>query len=125
MAHLVEECCVEAMGERERSQTVFENSLVEHHVVLLPDSMGKVTYVVPAGHYSLKDIVLELELRGVKKQFTMLQHVRTPRPVASKLAADTLLLTGQGLNWVDLGITELELKDHLQPHLNLMAEKHL
>nr|GEX66925.1 putative nuclease HARBI1 [Tanacetum cinerariifolium] len=63
-------------------QTVFENSLVEHRVVLLPDGMEK-------------DTVLELEFQGVKKQFTMLQLVRTPRPVASKLAADTLLLTGQ------------------------------
>ncbi|XVE89291.1 hypothetical protein DITRI_Ditri19aG0190800 [Diplodiscus trichospermus] len=43
------------------------------------------------------DTVLELEFQGVKKQFTMLQQwpVRTPRPVATKLAADTPLLTGQ------------------------------
>ncbi|GKB34320.1 V-type proton ATPase catalytic subunit A, partial [Tanacetum coccineum] len=77
--------------------TVFENSLVEHRIALPPDAMGKVTYVAPAGHYSLKDTVLELEFQGVKKQFTMLQTwpVRTPRPVASKLAADTPLLTGQ------------------------------
>ncbi|KAF3672984.1 V-type proton ATPase catalytic subunit A [Capsicum annuum] len=103
---------------------VFENSLMEHHVALPPDAMGKITYIAPAGHYSLKcqrsmprewrtfpsvvacvrtgsctkdDTVLELEFQGVKKQFTMLQSwpVRTPRPVASKLAADTPLLTGQ------------------------------
>ncbi|KAE8673405.1 V-type proton ATPase catalytic subunit A [Hibiscus syriacus] len=44
-----------------------------------------------------KDNVLELEFQGVKKQITMLQTwpVRTPRPVASKLAADTPLLTEQ------------------------------
>ncbi|GKB64463.1 V-type proton ATPase catalytic subunit A, partial [Tanacetum coccineum] len=58
--------------------TVFENSLVEHRIALPPDAMGKVTYVAPAGHYSLKT-----------------WPVRTPRPVASKLAADTPLLTGQ------------------------------
>ncbi|KEH28525.1 V-type proton ATPase catalytic subunit A [Medicago truncatula] len=77
--------------------TVFENSLMEHRVALPPDAMGKVTYVAPAGQYSLKDTVLELEFQGVKKKFTMLQSwpVRTPRPVASKLAADTPLLTGQ------------------------------
>uniref|UniRef100_A0A166EQ15 V-type proton ATPase catalytic subunit A n=1 Tax=Daucus carota subsp. sativus TaxID=79200 RepID=A0A166EQ15_DAUCS len=77
--------------------TVFENSLMQHHVALPPDAMGKITYVAPAGQYSLKDTVLELEFQGVKKQFTMLQTwpVRTPRPVASKLAADTPLLTGQ------------------------------
>ncbi|XP_024968797.1 V-type proton ATPase catalytic subunit A-like [Cynara cardunculus var. scolymus] len=77
--------------------TVFENSLVEHHIALPPDAMGKITYVAPPGQYSLKDTVLELEFQGVKKKFTMLQTwpVRTPRPVASKLAADTPLLTGQ------------------------------
>ncbi|KAH7664759.1 H(+)-transporting two-sector ATPase protein [Dioscorea alata] len=77
--------------------TVFENTLMQHHVALPPGSMGKVTYIAPAGQYSLKDTVLELEFQGVKKQFTMLQTwpVRTPRPVASKLAADTPLLTGQ------------------------------
>ncbi|PSS07234.1 V-type proton ATPase catalytic subunit A like [Actinidia chinensis var. chinensis] len=46
---------------------------------------------------NMQDTVLELEFQGVKKQFTMLQSwpVRSPRPVASKLAADTPLLTGQ------------------------------
>ncbi|XP_042478745.1 V-type proton ATPase catalytic subunit A-like [Macadamia integrifolia] len=78
-------------------QNVFENSLMQHHVALPPDAMGKITYIAPAGQYSLKDTVLELEFQGVKKQFTMLQTwpVRTPRPVSSKLAADTPLLTGQ------------------------------
>ncbi|KAI7754266.1 hypothetical protein M8C21_033543 [Ambrosia artemisiifolia] len=77
--------------------TVFENSLVEHRIALPPDAMGKITYIAPPGQYSLQDTVLELEFQGVKKKFTMLQTwpVRTPRPVASKLAADTPLLTGQ------------------------------
>ncbi|KAH7515330.1 hypothetical protein FEM48_Zijuj10G0023300 [Ziziphus jujuba var. spinosa] len=78
-------------------QSVFENSLMQHHVPLPPDAMGKITYIAPAGQYSLKDTVLELEFQGVTKKFTMLQSwpVRTSRPVASKLAADTPLLTGQ------------------------------
>ncbi|XXG64402.1 hypothetical protein AAC387_Pa05g2366 [Persea americana] len=77
--------------------TVFENSLMQHHVALPPGSMGKITYIAPAGQYNLKDTVLELEFQGVTKQFTMLQSwpVRSPRPVAAKLAADTPLLTGQ------------------------------
>ncbi|KAI3991287.1 hypothetical protein MKX01_034606, partial [Papaver californicum] len=42
------------------------------------------------------DTVLELEFRGVKKSSTMLRTwpFRTPRPVATKLADDTPLLTG-------------------------------
>ncbi|GFZ08189.1 vacuolar ATP synthase subunit A [Actinidia rufa] len=77
--------------------SVFENSVMHYHVALPPDSMGKITYVAPAGQYLLKDSVLELEFQEVKNQFTMLQTwpVRTPRPVTSKLAADTPLLTGQ------------------------------
>ncbi|CAN6163191.1 unnamed protein product [Urochloa humidicola] len=77
--------------------TVFENTLMQHHVALPPGSMGKISYIAPAGQYSLQDTVLELEFQGIKKQFTMLQTwpVRSPRPVASKVAADTPLLTGQ------------------------------
>ncbi|KAJ0479234.1 putative H(+)-transporting two-sector ATPase [Helianthus annuus] len=51
----------------------FENSLVQHRIALPPDAMGKITYIAPAGQYSLKDIVLELEFQGVKKKYTMLQ----------------------------------------------------
>ncbi|GJZ50543.1 V-type proton ATPase catalytic subunit A [Tanacetum coccineum] len=48
----------------------------------------------------IHDTVLELEFQGAKKQFTMLQTwpVRTSRAVASKLAADTPLLTGRYLS---------------------------
>ncbi|KAL8476482.1 hypothetical protein ACS0TY_028955 [Phlomoides rotata] len=34
--------------------TMFENTLVQHHVGLPPDTMGKVTAVAPPGQYSLK-----------------------------------------------------------------------
>ncbi|KAF9602526.1 hypothetical protein IFM89_029825 [Coptis chinensis] len=62
-------------------------------------SLGLVIHFKKAfgvGSFS-KDTVLELEFQGVKKKVTMLQTwpVRSPRPVASKLAADTPLLTGQ------------------------------
>ncbi|CAN0840623.1 V-type proton ATPase catalytic subunit A [Linum grandiflorum] len=77
--------------------TVFENSPMQHHVALPPNAMGKISYIAPSGQYSVKDTVLELEFQGEKKKITMLQTwpVCTPRPVASKLAADTPLLTGQ------------------------------
>ena len=47
--------------------------------------------------FLFQDTVLELELNGETKAYTMLQTwpVRTPRPVAKKLSADTPLLTGQ------------------------------
>lgn len=77
--------------------TVFENSLIEHHIGVPPGGIGKVTYIAPPGEYSITDNVLELEFQGKKKSFAMLQTwpVRTPRPSAAKLPADTPLLTGQ------------------------------
>jgi V-type H+-transporting ATPase subunit A len=77
--------------------TVFENSLIEHHIALPPGAMGKISYIAPEGQYSIEDEVIELEFQGEKKRFSMLQAwpVRSPRPVAAKLAADTPLLTGQ------------------------------
>lgn len=35
-------------------QSVFENSLMQHHVALPSDAMGKITYIAPPGQYSLK-----------------------------------------------------------------------
>uniref|UniRef100_A0A0D9WSW8 V-type proton ATPase catalytic subunit A n=1 Tax=Leersia perrieri TaxID=77586 RepID=A0A0D9WSW8_9ORYZ len=58
--------------------TVLENTLMTHHVALPPGAMGKISYIAPAGQYSLQT-----------------WPVRSPRPVSSKLAADTPLLTGQ------------------------------
>eukprot|EP00271_Cylindrocystis_brebissonii_P014290 TRINITY_DN35601_c0_g1_i1.p1 TRINITY_DN35601_c0_g1~~TRINITY_DN35601_c0_g1_i1.p1 ORF type:complete len:621 (+),score=132.78 TRINITY_DN35601_c0_g1_i1:178-2040(+) len=76
---------------------VFENSLITQKMSAPPKAMGKVTYVAPAGQYTLEDTVLELEFHGTVKKYTMLQTwpVRTPRPVGKKLPADTPLLTGQ------------------------------
>eukprot|EP00211_Chloroparvula_japonica_P017157 CAMPEP_0119135030 /NCGR_PEP_ID=MMETSP1310-20130426/18495_1 /TAXON_ID=464262 /ORGANISM="Genus nov. species nov., Strain RCC2339" /LENGTH=299 /DNA_ID=CAMNT_0007125879 /DNA_START=1 /DNA_END=896 /DNA_ORIENTATION=+ len=77
--------------------TVFENSLLKHYCMLPPGAMGKVTYVAPAGHYSVTEKVIELEFQGEKKEYTMSQMwpVRQPRPTAEKLKAREPLLTGQ------------------------------
>lgn len=77
--------------------TVFENSLMTQKMMAPPKSMGRITYLAPPGQYTLNDTVLELDFQGTTKKFTMLQTwpVRTPRPVAKKLPADTPLLTGQ------------------------------
>jgi len=76
---------------------VQENSLMEHRIMVTPGEMGKVTYLAPAGDYSLMDTVLELEFEGETKEYTMLQMwpVRSPRPTAKKLMGNHPLLTGQ------------------------------
>ena len=47
--------------------TIQENSLVEHRMMVPPGARGKVTYLAPAGEYSLEDKVLELEFGDTKK----------------------------------------------------------
>ncbi len=47
--------------------TIQENSLVEHRMMVPPGARGKVTFLAPAGEYSLEDKVLELEFGDTKK----------------------------------------------------------
>jgi V-type H+-transporting ATPase subunit A len=76
---------------------VYENSLIVHKIILPPKAAGTITYIAPKGSYTIQDVVLETEFSGTVTKHTMLQlwPVRTPRPVAEKLAADFPLLTGQ------------------------------
>jgi V-type H+-transporting ATPase subunit A len=77
---------------------VEENSLIkEHRIMLHPKARGKVTWIAPAGSYTLNDVVLKTEFAGKVTDHTMLQvwPVRQMRPVAEKLAANHPLLTGQ------------------------------
>jgi V-type H+-transporting ATPase subunit A len=76
---------------------VFENSLITHEVMLPPRGRGTITFIAPKGSYDLQDTLLEIEFFGEKQKYTLLQlwPVRTPRPVAEKLAANYPLLTGQ------------------------------
>ncbi|KAJ3367507.1 H(+)-transporting V1 sector ATPase subunit A [Kappamyces sp. JEL0680] len=76
---------------------VYENSLIVHKIILPPKAAGTITYIAPKGSYTIQDVVLETEFAGTTTKHTMLQlwPVRTPRPVAEKLAADFPLLTGQ------------------------------
>ncbi|XP_061872172.1 V-type proton ATPase catalytic subunit A-like [Colius striatus] len=77
--------------------TVVENSLIRHKIMVPPRSCGTVTYIAPPGHYSVSDVVLELDFQGSKERLSMLQvwPVRQSRPVAEKLPANHPLLTGQ------------------------------
>ncbi|KAK7105577.1 V-type proton ATPase catalytic subunit A-like [Littorina saxatilis] len=77
--------------------TVPENILVKHRIMLPPKARGTVSYIAPAGNYTVNDVVLETEFEGHKSQWSMLSvwPVRQMRPVAEKLAANYPLLTGQ------------------------------
>lgn len=78
--------------------TVYENSLfTEHKIMLPPQCKGKVVWLSEAGEFNIHEKVLELELDGVIKPYTMSHKwpVRKPRPIVDKLAGDTPLITGQ------------------------------
>lgn len=76
---------------------VFENSLLNHRMMLPPGHMGKITYIAPNGNYDVSEKILEIEFAGERKKFTMMHvwPVRNPRPYAEKLRGDHPLLTGQ------------------------------
>lgn len=76
---------------------VKENSLITHRLMLHPRAKGRVTYVAPAGNYTIEDVVLETEYEDKKTSHKMLQvwPVRHPRPVAEKWPSNYPLLTGQ------------------------------
>ncbi|QLG74266.1 hypothetical protein HG535_0G01500 [Zygotorulaspora mrakii] len=78
--------------------TVFENSLIENHKILLPPrARGTITWLAPAGEYTVDEKILEVEFDGNKYDYSMYHTwpVRVPRPVAEKMSADYPLLTGQ------------------------------
>ena len=49
---------------------VFENSLVEHRIMLPPGARGNITHVAPAGHYTIDEEVIEVDFQGTKKVWT-------------------------------------------------------
>lgn len=78
--------------------TVFENSLVNNHKILLPPrARGVITRIAPAGSYTVAENLLEVEFEGKKTEYPMMQTwpVRAPRPVSDKLPADSPFIVGQ------------------------------
>ncbi|KAJ5114065.1 hypothetical protein N7456_002599 [Penicillium angulare] len=78
--------------------TVFENSLVNDHKILLPPrARGTITKISPAGSFTVEEKLLEVEFEGKKTEYGMMQTwpVRAPRPVSDRLSADAPFIVGQ------------------------------
>jgi V-type H+-transporting ATPase subunit A len=78
--------------------SVYENNLFDtHKIILPPNARGKITWIAPAGNYTLKDKIVEVEFDEKSTSYSMSHFwpVRQPRPVVKKLVSDTPLLTGQ------------------------------
>ncbi|CAI4224456.1 unnamed protein product [Auanema sp. JU1783] len=77
--------------------SVEENLLINHKVMVPPKVCGTITYIAPAGQYTVDDVIFEVDFMGKITKCTLIQiwPVRQPRPVSEKLAANHPLLCGQ------------------------------
>ncbi len=75
-----------------------ETSLIQHRCILPPAMSGEVTWVAPAGQYTINDCILKLrDGSGREQSLTLCQRwpIRSPRPVGKRLPISMPLVTGQ------------------------------
>jgi V/A-type H+-transporting ATPase subunit A len=72
-----------------------ETDLIEHRIMVPPETSGKLTWVAPAGEYTITEPIARLA--PAERTLTMLQRwsVRQPRPYRRRLSPTELLVTGQ------------------------------
>ncbi|MHB1295573.1 MAG: V-type ATP synthase subunit A [Anaerolineae bacterium] len=77
--------------------TVAETALVEHRIMVPPAMAGTLTWVAPAGEYTVTEPIARLRTYTGEQEITMLQRwpVRTKRPIANRLNPEVPLITGQ------------------------------
>lgn len=74
-----------------------ETPAIEHRVMVPPDTAGKVTWVAPAGEYTIADPIARLDTGKGEQELTMMQRwpVRRPRPYRVRHDQSEPLITGQ------------------------------
>jgi V/A-type H+-transporting ATPase subunit A len=74
-----------------------ETVLVKHRILVPPRVSGKIKRVASAGEYTVTEDIAEVDTgKGTTKlQLMHTWPVRQPRPIKSKVASDTPLVTGQ------------------------------
>ena len=79
--------------------SVFENDLFPNHLIMAPPNVqGTIVELMPEGNYTVSKCICVIETTNGKQVEIAMSHfwpVRTPRPVAEKLAPVTPLTTGQ------------------------------
>ncbi|MHA2315049.1 MAG: V-type ATP synthase subunit A [Candidatus Hermodarchaeia archaeon] len=77
--------------------TVQETSVFLHRILVPPGIQGKVTHIVNAGDYTIKDVIAQVQTPSDKQELTLTQRwpVRIGRPYASKIGTEVPLFTGQ------------------------------
>jgi V/A-type H+-transporting ATPase subunit A len=74
-----------------------ETEAIEHRVMVPPDVDGTLSWIAPAGEYTIAEPIARVRTDGGERELTMLQRwpVRRPRPYASRLVPAEPLITGQ------------------------------
>jgi len=77
--------------------TVPETPLIEHRIMVPPDLEGRLTWIAPAGEYTVEEPIARLETATGEQEITMLQRwpVRRPRTYLRRLPPTEMLVTGQ------------------------------
>ncbi len=78
--------------------TIQETVLIEHRLLVPPDTKGRVVWVAPAGGHTVDEVALRVEtpLGGkIEVRFHQRWPVRKPRPVKARLPLRLPLVTGQ------------------------------
>lgn len=76
---------------------VMETDSFEHRVMLNPDDSGSISWIAPAGDYTVTDTIAKVRTGKGEKDVAMLQRwpVRRPRPFVNRRGANIPLITGQ------------------------------
>lgn len=46
---------------------VYENTLIEHRMMVPPGARGNISYLAPHGNYNINEEILEIDFQGTKK----------------------------------------------------------
>ena len=74
-----------------------ETQAIEHRVMVPPNLAGKLTWIAPAGEFTLDEVIARIDTGKKEHELTMLQRwpVRSPRPYKERLDQSIPLITGQ------------------------------
>jgi V/A-type H+-transporting ATPase subunit A len=77
--------------------SVPETQMLEHRVMVPPDLKGSLTWVAPAGNYTIDEPIARLQTEKGEQPLIMLQRwpVRRPRPYQARHPLSEPLITGQ------------------------------
>ncbi|OHD27902.1 MAG: V-type ATP synthase subunit A [Spirochaetes bacterium GWB1_59_5] len=90
-----------AVGTKVTAGMIFgvvqETSRIEHRICVPPDVSGTLASIVPAGDYTVDQIVATIFTASGERKLSMMQRwpIRTPRPVVQRKPLDIPLITGQ------------------------------